>query len=113
MGKATGTWLVGVGLTAGAVALADDRASMGGNALAQLVFGAGSLFAIARFGGDADLGDPAAAALIAYLVASVASGAYAARVALAEGRFAPTAVRGGIPVELRVPSNGRERLTGA
>jgi hypothetical protein len=108
MAKAVGTWLVGTGLTAGVVALVDDRAAMAGNALAQIVFGAGVLFALGRFAGQVDLAAPSAPLLLAYLAATLATGSYAAWLALREGRYAPTGVRGGIPVELR-PSSKSDR----
>jgi hypothetical protein len=112
MSKAVGTWLVGTGLTAGVVALVDDRDAMPGNALAQIVFGGGVLFALARFAGDVDSSHAGAYALILYASTTLVAGAATASIAWREGRYAPTGVRGGIPVELRsvdpVGSNGRE-----
>jgi hypothetical protein len=103
--KAIGTWLIGTGTAAGIVALVDDRAVMPGNALAQLVFGGGVLFAVTAFAPEVDFASPGAYALIAYAIATVAIGAAAAWLSLREGRYAPDdEPRGGIPVELRAGS---------
>jgi hypothetical protein len=101
MRQATGTWLIGTGVASAVVALVDDRASAAGNALAQLVLGAGALFAIARFGGDVDLGDPTAWLLVSYLIGLVASGTVGVRLAHRDGLLAPTGVRAAIPVNVR------------
>jgi hypothetical protein len=41
MARAVGTWLVGPGLTAGVLALVDDRAGVAGNVLTPNGFGVG------------------------------------------------------------------------
>jgi hypothetical protein len=106
-GKAIGTWLIGIGATAGFVALVDDRAAMPGNALAQLVLAGGVLFGLARFAGDVDFASAGAFVLLAYLLSTLVTGAYATRLALREGRFAPTQGARGIPVELRFTDQQR------
>jgi hypothetical protein len=106
-GKAIGTWLIGIGATAGFVALVDDRAAMPGNALAQLVLAGGVLFGLARFAGDVDFASGEAFVLLAYLLSTLITGAYATRLALREGRFTPTQGARGIPVELRFTDQQR------
>ncbi|HYP48215.1 MAG TPA: hypothetical protein VEQ61_06215 [Thermoleophilaceae bacterium] len=100
--KAVGTWLVGTAITAGFVAVLDDRAAMPGWALAQVVLGAGVLFGVARFAGDVDFSEASAWALIAYMASTAASGGYGAWIAWREERFAPSRTPGGVPVELRL-----------
>src|SRR3954463_2853586 len=102
--SAIGTWLIGIGTAAAIVALVDDRAVMPGNALAQIVFGGGALFAIAAFAGDVDFATVGAYGLIAYALSSLATGGAAALMSLREGRYAPDGPPGGIPVELRADS---------
>ena len=92
--KAVGTWLIGTAMTCGFVAAVDDRAAMPGWALA------GVLFSLVRFSGDVDF-DATAYLVIAYFVATLATGIYGSLVAMREGRFAPTRGYGGIPVEIR------------
>jgi hypothetical protein len=99
--KAVGTWLIGIGLTAGVVAAIDDRADMPGNSISQLVLGVATLIALLRFGGDAELTSGEGVAFVAVGLAILGSGTYGALAALREGRFAPTLQPGGIPVELR------------
>ena len=101
MGQATGTWLIGTGIASAVVALVNDRASVAGNALAQLVLGAGALFAMARFASDVDLGGPTAWLLVSYLAGLVASGVFGVRLAHRDGLLAPTGVRAAIPVDIR------------
>jgi hypothetical protein len=99
--KAVGTWLIGIGLTAGVVAAIDDRADMPGNAVSQLVLGAATLLALARFGGDAELASIQGIAFLALALAILGCGIHGTLAALREGRFAPVLRPGGVPVELR------------
>ena len=55
---------------------------------------------LVRFSGDVDF-DATAYLVIAYFVATLATGIYGSLVAMREGRFAPTRGYGGIPVEIR------------
>jgi hypothetical protein len=119
-GKAIGTWLTGIGIIHGVVAIADERSALPGNALADLVLGACSLLALARFGGDVELGDAGAPVFLAIVVSTLAAGAWSALLCLREGRFLPSRAEGGLPVELvggaHADANGRAataELTGA
>jgi hypothetical protein len=102
--KAVGTWLVGTGLTCVVVALLDDRANVPGWALAQIAFGGGVLFGMARFNDDVDFDGIGAWLIVAYFASTLASGCYGAAMSWREGRFAPTRHVGGIPVETRFPT---------
>ena len=62
--QAVGTWLAGVGVIAGYIAVRDDREDLPGNALAYLVLGGGSLLAVVRFAGDLDFGRPGASLFV-------------------------------------------------
>ncbi|MGH2922986.1 MAG: hypothetical protein ACRDKH_03015, partial [Solirubrobacterales bacterium] len=99
--KAVGTWLIGIGLTAGVVAAVDDRADMSGNSVSQLVLGAVVLLALVRFGGDAELGSPEGVGFLIGTSAILLTGAYGAAVSWGEGRFRPALEPGGVPVEVR------------
>jgi hypothetical protein len=112
--KAVGTWLAGIGLIAGYIALRGDREDLPGNALAYLVLGAGSLAALARFPGDVDSG-VSAVVFAAYAASVLLVGAWSALLSLREGRYARVLPPGGVPVELAdpaprgapAPANGR------
>jgi len=110
--KAIGTWLIGTAITSGLIAALDDRSALPGWALAQMVLGGAVLFGMARYAGDVDFTHPSAYLLTAYMLATLATGAYGAALARREGRFAPTTGLGGIPVELRT-SAVRAAIPGA
>ncbi len=99
--KAVGTWLIGVGVIAGFIALVDDRADLPGNAVAQLVLGGVWLLGLARFGDEVDLGSGSGILFVAFLVSMVLTGLYGVALCLREGRFAPVLEQGGVPVEMR------------
>jgi hypothetical protein len=98
--KAIGTWLAGIGIIHGVVAVTDERSALPGNALADLVFAGCSLIALARFGGDVEFGDAGAPVFLAIVVGALAAGAWSALLCLREGRFLPARAEGGLPVEL-------------
>jgi len=78
----------------------------GGSSRSRAALGAAVLFALVRFSGDVAFADVSAYLLIAYFAGTLASGSYAASVAWREGRFAPIAGVGGIPVEPRTVAPG-------
>jgi hypothetical protein len=98
--EAVGTWLAGIGVIAGYIAVRDDREDLPGNALAYLVLGGGSLLAVVRFAGDLDFGRPGAAVFVAFAISVLAAGAWSALLCLREGRYRRVLPEGGIPVEL-------------
>lgn len=75
--KAVGTWLIGIGVIAGYIAVVDDRADIPGNSVAYLVLGFASL-----------------------------AGLYGALLSLREGLYAASRAPGGIPVEVRHRASG-------
>jgi hypothetical protein len=99
--KAVGTWLIGVGVIAGFIALVDDRADLPGNAVAQLVLGGVGLLGLARFGDEVDLGSGSGVLFVAFLVSMVLTGLSGVALCLREGRFAAVLEEGGVPVEMR------------
>jgi hypothetical protein len=98
--QAVGTWLTGIGIVHGMIAIADDRSALPGNALADLVLAGGSLLALARLPSDVDLGAPGALVFLAFLVCTLLAGSSSALICLAERRFQPARPEGGLPVEL-------------
>lgn len=108
--KAVGTWLVGIGMTAGFVTVVNDRAALPGWALAQVVLGGGVLLNLARFLGDVDADSPSTWILSAGFLATLLIGAWSAWHSWREGRYAPTEGLGGLPVEVRAPPLERDVL---
>jgi hypothetical protein len=111
---AVGTWLAGIGVIAGYLALRDDRADLPGEALSYIVLGGGSAIALARFGGDLDWGAPEAWLFAAFMASALMAGIYAALLCLREGRYSRVLQEGGVPVVLTpqptvVSPNGDQR----
>lgn len=97
--EASGAFLVGAGLIAMQVAVRDDRADLPVLALYYLLPGVMLLLGVSRFPGDLDFADLSAWLLLGIAGALFALGAWTARLALREGRFASPRPRGGLPVE--------------
>jgi hypothetical protein len=99
--KAVGTWLIGIGVIAGYIALFDDRADVPGNSVAYLVLSIVSFLGLARFGDEVDFSSVSGVLFVAFLVSVLLAGLYGALLSLREGRYAPVLEPGGVPVELR------------